>query len=222
LGAHVKLSETERVVSAYVDGLKLADAGKPATYLQAIAELLSEFPDRSMADLVKCHRKVQQQSQAEPGPWNDEPRLIDIIPYLEALGRVLDAGRSPARRTKDLGLLIDLLQGSDGGRGDSRYLLPMLNALRQAMKPRTPEKTIQEFIDRLEAAKGSNRFDQVFSELASSDLRKEHVIEVARGVYGGVPSKLSRKAALAYVRKPHDAYMSAKRGIDATGGRSAA
>ena len=85
-----------------------------------------------------------------------------------------------------------------------------------------PEKEIREFIHRLKAETGSDRFDQVLSELANSNLRREHVIEVARAVYGGIPKKTSRKAALGFIRKPHDAYMNAKRGIDATRGRSAA
>ena len=61
-----------------------------------------------------------------------------------------------------------------------------------------------------------------FAEFANSSLKREHVVAVAMSVYGGIKKAISRKGALDYIRKPHDAYMSAKRGIDATGGRSAA
>jgi hypothetical protein len=222
LGANVKLAETERVISAYVDGLKLADAVNSAAYLQSIAGLLKEFPDRTMADLVKCYRRAQQQYRADSQHRTDGPTVVDVLPHLEAVVRILKAGRSPTGQIRDLGLLIDLLRSSNASNSDSRYLSSMLKMLRQVLSPRTPEKVVREFVDRLKAAKGSDQFEQVLSELANSDLKKEHLIEVARAVYGGVPRSLSRKAALAYIRKPHDAYLSAKRGIEATGGRSAA
>ena len=63
---------------------------------------------------------------------------------------------------------------------------------------------------------------KTFAEFANSSLKREHVVAVAMSVYGGIKKAISRKGALDYIRKPHDAYMSAKRGIDATGGRSAA
>jgi hypothetical protein len=212
------LLETGRVIAAYANGLKLAGAGSAAACLHAIAELFGEFPDRTMNDFIVCCRKVQ----TEPGSGSDESIAAEIVPHLEALKNTLTAGGLPQARTKDLGLLINLLQNVNYDRGESHYLLPMLRVLRRALTPQTPEDAVREFIDRLEAAKGSAEFERILSELQSSKLKKEHVVEIARMVYGGLPKGLSRKAALAYIRKPHDAYMSAKRGIDATGGRSAA
>jgi hypothetical protein len=172
-----------------------------------------------MADLVTCGRRVPQVPLAQ---LQEGPTVADVTPHLQALELILKAGRASDTKVKDLGLLIGLLHGGNGSEIDSRYLLPMLNALRQILLPKKPETEIREFINRLKAEIGSDRFDQVLSELANSGLKKEHLIEVARGVYGSIPKSTSRKAALGYIRRPHDAFMSAKRGIDATGGRSAA
>jgi hypothetical protein len=69
---------------------------------------------------------------------------------------------------------------------------------------------------------GTEAFEQALSELVASKLKRDDVVEVARKVYGNIPKNTSRKAAIRYIRKPHDARLSAKRGIDAMGGRSAA
>jgi len=210
------------MISAYARGLELAGAAKPSAHLHSLAKLLGEFPGRTMADLLECDRYIPQEREAPRPPFIDEPTVVDVIPHLEALERILKAGRARAAQTTDLGLLIDLLRRGNGSEIDSRYLSPMLNALRQALAPQKPAKLIREFIDRLRAETGTDQFEKVLSELANSELTKEDLVEVASAVYGRIPKRTSRKAALNYIRKPHDAYMSAKRGIDATGGRSAA
>ena len=98
----------------------------------------------------------------------------------------------------------------------------MLEALRRALKPEPPAELIKAFIERLKRDIRTPAFEQTIAELAGSRLKREQVVEIARAVYGGIPKNTSRKAALKFIRKPHDAYMSAKRGIDAMGGRSAA
>jgi hypothetical protein len=220
------LAETELVISAFADSLKVAGAAEPARHLQALARLLREFPEQTMAELLARWRLKQHQPKTEQA-HKGALLIKDVVPHLEALKQVLDAGRATPPLVSDLALLIDLLRASHERGGDSRYLSPMLSALRQAfmpnkVEPAKPEKEIREFIGRLRAETGSDKFDQVLSELANSKLKREHIVEVARAVYGGLPKKVSRRAALTYIRKPHDAYMSAKRGIEATGGRSAA
>jgi hypothetical protein len=210
------------MISAYAHGLELAGAATPAAHLQTLAELLREFPNRTMADLVECDPNTLPECEAASGSFGDGPTVVEVIPHLEALEHILESGRARAAQTADLGLLIDLLRRGNSGEYDSRYLSPMLNVLRQALAPRKSDKQIGEFIDRLRAETGSERFEKVLSELANSRLTKQDIIEVATAVYGRIPKKTSRKAALNFIRKPHDAYMSAKRGIDATGGRSAA
>jgi hypothetical protein len=174
-----------------------------------------------MKQLGEC--KIEPRPMRTVAPSIDEDDAREVISHLEALGLVQEASKAPKALTRDLELLVDLLRSGDGGNDDSRYLLPMLNALRQALMPKPkPERGVREFIERLKAETGSDRFDQTLSELANSGLRKEDLVEIARAVYGGIPKRTSRKAALAFIRKPHDAYMSARRGIEATGGRSAA
>ena len=90
------------------------------------------------------------------------------------------------------------------------------------MAPNKSDPAIRTYIDRLKSGTGTDTFEEALAELASSSLKREHIVEIARAVYGGIPKNTSRKAALKFIRKPHDAYMSAKRGIDAMGGRSAA
>jgi hypothetical protein len=63
---------------------------------------------------------------------------------------------------------------------------------------------------------------QFVPELASSNLKREQVVAIASSVYGRINKGTSRVVALAYIRKPHDAHVIARRGIDASDGRSAA
>jgi hypothetical protein len=116
----------------------------------------------------------------------------------------------------NLGLLIKLLDA------DSGYLSGMLDFLRRALSSPPMSDEVSRFVERLRAEVGSSAFEETLAELASSTLKRESVVEIARAVYGGIPKSTSRKAALQLIRRPHDAYVSTKRGIDAMGGRSAA
>jgi hypothetical protein len=64
--------------------------------------------------------------------------------------------------------------------------------------------------------------ERTLGELRDSKLKREVVVQIALAVYGGIPKKTSRKDALDSIRKPHDARVNARRGIEAQGGRSAA
>lgn len=98
----------------------------------------------------------------------------------------------------------------------------MLEAFRRALKREPAGDRVKAFIERLNSEMRTPAFENTLTELATSKLKREQVVEIARAVYGGIPKNTSRKAALKFIRKPHDTYMSAKRGIEATGGRSAA
>lgn len=84
---------------------------------------------------------------------------------------------------------------------------------------------ILSYVTRLLNAVGSDSFEQIFSSLKSDkNLSREPLVTIASGVQGGkrpLPSSTTRKAALAIIRKGHDAFMSTRAGIEATGGRSA-
>ena len=88
-----------------------------------------------------------------------------------------------------------------------------------ALAPLSPPRAVDE--DRLQHEACTASFERTFAELADSPLRPADVVEIANAVYGKIKKNSSREAALAYIRRPHDACMNAKRGIDATGGRSA-
>jgi len=137
---------------------------------------------------------------------------------LDHLVKILSTGGAKAEATKDLASLSKLLRGF----AESETLSAVLDKLRDAMKLEPVEQQIVRFIERLKRETGTASFDRTFAELTASPLKREHVVAVALSVYGGIKKSTSRKGALGYIRKPHDAYMSAKRGIDATGGRSAA
>lgn len=90
------------------------------------------------------------------------------------------------------------------------------------MTPLPIDQQIARFVERLKADARTPNFESTYAMLVASGLKAEHMVEIARELYGPLKKGTSRKVALEYIRKSHDAFMSAKRGIDATGGRSAA
>ena len=69
---------------------------------------------------------------------------------------------------------------------------------------------------------GTSYLECAFANLARSDLRWEHLVSVVKSVPGSIGQGTSKKQALDFIRKPHDAYVNAKRDIEATASRSAA
>lgn len=143
------------------------------------------------------------------------PLWTQVVPLLEDLRDELIERRAAAQAS-GVGLLIELL------RSDSGYLVAMLDRLRRVLTSAGSPRGIAEFVERLTSEIGTEAFEQTLSELTASRLKREDVVEIARAVYGGIPKGTSRKVAIGFIRKPHDARVSAKRGIDAMGGRSAA
>jgi len=213
----VKLSQTKLAIDAYADGLDAADAGSAAESLRTLASFLGEFSGEQMSILVLRDSKVSLRAAAKPSGTSDSPS-VEVVEQLDHLVTVLASGGAKKEFTKDLVSLAKLLRGF----ADSEKLSAVLGELRHAMTPEPIEQQIDGFIKRLREETGTASFDRTFAELAASRLKREHVVAVAMSVYGGIKKSTSRKAALDYIRKPHDAYVSAKRGIDATGGRSAA
>lgn len=206
------LSDVGRTVQAYADGLEAAGAKGPTAWLRKLAAVLCLFENNTVSDLVRRALESSHSSFLPPNKGN--PRSAEILPHLRALERVLKASDAPL--AADLALLIEFVER------DSGYLEPMLDALRKAFSTTRPDARVGDFVARLKSQIGSDAFEQTLAELEASALRREQMVDIARSVYGGIPKSTSRKTALKFIRKPHDAYMSAKRGIDATGGRSAA
>lgn len=218
VGHAVKLSQTKQTLSGYAEALSAAGAASAARGLKALASFLDESANEEMSYLVQRASKTEASVAKRPSIDRDLPSAPQLATYLDLLAKILASTKSKVDYTKDLTALGKLLRRFD----ESETLSAVLDRLRGAMKPEPVEKQIAGFIERLKKETGTPSFDRTFEELAASPLRREHVVAVAMAVYGRINRSTSRKAALDYIRKPHDAYVSAKRGIDATGGRSAA
>lgn len=207
----MKLAELQCTIERYADGLRLAGATDAAQSLSLLTQFLS---DHRSVDIERLLDFPPRRS-GEAGPSATGPTTSSVLPHLRALEELLRAAHAVAI-ADNLGLLIKLLEA------DSGYLLGMLDFLRRALSPPPVSDEVARFVERLRAEVGSGAFEETLAELASSALKRESIVEIARAVYGGIPKSTSRKAALQMIRRPHDAYVSAKRGIDAMGGRSAA
>ena len=210
----MKLSQTWKPIDAYADGLQAVDASAAADGLRTLASFLGEFSRQQMSTLVECGSKVVVRPTVTPCT-SGKSAAAQVAAHLDLLAKVLASGGAKAEYTKDLANLGKLLRGF----AESETLAGVLGKLRDAMKP---EQQIVRFIERLKASSRTPDFETTLAELAASPLKREHVVAVAMSVYGGIKKGTSRKEALDFIRKPHDAYVSTKRGIDATGGRSAA
>lgn len=213
----MKLSQTKQTIDAYADGLQASEAGTVADKLRAVASFLGEFGDQQMSNLVRRGPVIGRQSLSRPRTGGNSVGA-EVAAQLDLLGKILASGGAKKELTKDLASLGELLRGF----ADSDTLPAAFDKLRDAMKPEPVEQQIIGFIARLKADTRTANFEATFAELAASPLKREHVVAIALSVYGGIKKSTSRKDALAFIRRPHDAYTSAKRGIDATGGRSAA
>lgn len=201
----MKLSDIAAPLAAYADG---PGAAKYAVCLHSLASFLTEFGDHTVLELAECKPKVGRARASGC-------KLVNLIPHLDALGNILEAS-SATDRANAVRLLIKCLST------DSVYLPPMLEALRRALSRDDTDASVAKFIERLNKDIGSDAFDHTLGELSASNLKREQVVQIAQKVYGGIQKNTSRRAALAYIRKPHDARTNARRGIDASGGRSAA
>ncbi len=213
----MKLSQTRQTIDAYVEALAAAGAEATATALREVARFLDEYSGEEMSTLVQRGSRLGP-PPAERCANGELSTAIKVAGNLECLAKVLTTGGAKAEQAKDLGSFSKLLRTS----AESGTLSAVLDKLREAMTPEPIDAQIASYIERLKKQTGTAAFDRTLADLASSPLKREHVLAVAMSVYGGVRKSTSRKAAIDYIRKPHDAYMSAKRGIDATGGRSAA
>jgi hypothetical protein len=212
----VKIDRTKPILDSYASGLRQANAHSVATGLEALSSLLGEFGDVPMATFV-ARGTASITAIAIPNAGN-RAELSQLAEQVELLGELLGSAGAKLDHMKDLRDLAVLLRRH----GESENLTSVLEKLRLAMQPEPIELKISSYIERLRRETGTSAFERTLAELTKSPLKREHVLAIAKSVYGGIKSNTSRIKALAYIRKPHDAYLSTKRGIDANGGRSAA
>lgn len=211
----MKVSKIERPVSAYADGLELAGAPELAAQLRTLGAFLREFGNVTVADLAAQIAKLSGCATSLVSKSEDEARFNQLTAHLSALRSIL-AVSGATKMANQIQLLAQVATS------DSVYLSDMLNALRRALSAPAGNARAADYIERLKAEIGTEAFEHTLQEIDASPLKREQVVEIACGVYGGIPKRTSRKAAIEFIRKPHDARVSARRGVDALGGRSAA
>ena len=214
----MKLSVTRHIIDAYAEGIAAADARPFAEALRTIVAFLAEFSSEPMSVLVERGSQDHTTCGAAQPTASATCSAAQTAAQLNHLACILAAGSAKADHIKDVMALSNVLHQF----GESETLSAAINRLRDAMKPEPRHEQVDSFIQLLKRETGSSAFETTFARLAQSTLKREDVVNIAKSVYGGIKSNTSRKGALDYIRKPHDAYNSAKKGIDATGGRSAA
>jgi hypothetical protein len=214
----MKLDLVSKTIATYADGLAAGGATLDAAGLRMLSTWLAQHPQKSAVRFVAGLRigdcNVYPQLLVDPSSIT----IKGVTEQLGCLSAVVSACGGKAEMGKDLALLCGMLRKFD----DSDSLSAVIRLLREAMTPVPTELLIAKFIERLKSELGTFAFEDTLAELQNSDIKKEHIVQIAKAVYGQIKSDSSRAVALRFIRKPHDAYMSAKRGIDATGGRSAA
>ena len=210
----MRLSETEKIVRAQARALALFDQPAGGS-LDRLADFLKTFGSRQMSEVAQA---LARPSRTQDTNKRSEPDVscTVVAEHLYAVSVVLAAANARATKIADLKLLAKLI-GTE-----SCDLSSALVKLRVAMTPPQAEQIVEEFIKQLKTDARTERFEQTWADLKASGLKVAHMLSIARQVYGPVPASTSRDKALKFIRRPHDAYMSTKRGIDAMGGRSAA
>lgn len=214
----MKLETTRIAVTAYSAALQAAGAHVVAAGLRELAKFLADFPDKQMSELTKCAGIIERRGVATSGAGDNTNSVAQVALQLDHIAKIATATGSKPTQLKDLTSLAGLLRVFP----ESEKLSTVVQQLRDAMTPVPAEQLIARFIERLTNELRTASFDRTYAELERSPLKREHLVAVATSVYGPIKRDTSRSEALKYIRKPHDAFMSAKRGIDATGGRSAA
>ncbi len=211
----MRLNDVERPIRSYICCLAAAGSDRATADLRLLADFLLEFGTISMVDLEHQWKVVGSNDQKKC----EQNSITELGRCLELLLNLLEVAGARVPLLQDLGKLRKFFGEASL---ESGRLPEVLTALRKAMQPMPIEEQIHDYIRRLHETARTSAFEGVFREISGSELRREHVVEVAKAIYGSVEKRSSRQKALALIRKAHDAYMSAKRGNETTGGRSAA
>ena len=214
----LKTRDALPVIECYVD---LVEAGGTSsgmgTVLRALSAILKRSPNIETSVLAQRLARLANVPTGHTETTNRTGEAVQILRSLEALHELLSVARSP-RLARAVEELIEPLKKFESASTET-----MLERLRKALSSQDVDPRIAEYVAKLRAAQGDEvAFDRTLSELEKSDVSRESVVKIACEVYASIAKSTSRKAAIAYIRKPHDALVSARRGIKAMGGRSAA
>jgi hypothetical protein len=214
----VKVKATQEILAAYADALEAAGAGRSAAGVRQICAFLSRRAKMNMSELVGHVENARPYLGGNACASSQATASSVVTASLRGLNRFMIAAKSKTDVRNDLSSLVRVLELLP----ESDDIQAVLDRLEAAMNTTSLDPKVAEFIARLNKETGSDDFERSFAELKASALTRQEVVEIAVSVYGQIKKSTSRMAALAYIRKPHDVSVSTRRGIDATGGRSAA
>ena len=215
------LHKTADVFETYSASLGLARSEKAAAALSKLAGFFRTFGKKlEMREFAQAHARSKLRLVVFQEENKDELRAADVVPYINALLRILKSASVKKGYIDDLELLIETFSN------ESDYLSLMLQKIHDVLFP--PPGTqgdispaVGEFIARLKSEQGTEAFMVTWKRLATSNLKVEQVVQVARAVYGGIPARTTRTAALAKIRSINDARTSARGDRAIQGDRSA-
>ncbi len=211
-------ADTSKFLATFAAGLKLAGASSASSILNNVANTLCRDDWDTISKLGKLGLIVEE-LRPDQDHWDTSENKL-AVDQLSNVVQMLRMANGDVELINSLDSLKLLLQRFS----DSPKLAETFSRLRDFMTGSTEAlyaALVSDFSSRLKRDMYTSAFEQTISELLNSKLKKEHVVEIAQIVVGGTKSK-SRPKALEAIRKPHDAYLNTKRGIDASGGRSAA
>lgn len=218
----MKLSKLQTWLDAYAAVLKSAGALPAANAIGDCAAFLALHKSKNVSDIIAKGGAVASCAAAA----DSSPQLLlstrQTAKLLEDLSNLMKAmGPASAKAAADRNSIIDfakLLRLAP----ESELTSATLEKLRVAMIPASTEPQVASYIERLKRTARTPDFRTTIDEIGRSKLSKQDVLAIAREIFGDLPNSTPRSTALKKMYQLDDAYQSAKRGIDATGGRSAA
>lgn len=212
----MKVSETAKLIKRY--GELLTRLEHPCA--GDINHLLTRFngwSNKTMANYLKQAKLGLAVAKASAQSSEKDNSLTRLIGQLKAMFE-FTAPLLKKTAATDLAGYIDLFESYS----DSGSLKEFLQQLDEALGM-TQTEIIQNLSENLNKATGDEiAFEMVYDQLMNADLKKDDILKICRKVYGDVPTSTSRTRALELIRKPHDARIHTRRGINAMQGHSAA
>ena len=197
----------------------------PVGLVRRVEAMLSGMPkllSDAQAELASIEaQKERLAAQAEGGAFAQQPRLDHVTSRIEELTRALSSGRptsapsAPAKNKSAVDEFVEAVEELKRKYGTSN------EDAKQSVEGDVASTNDQLalVVESIKNAIGTEQFTDVLNNISEYD--RETVVEIANQVYGPIAKSTSKKQALDYIRRLHDVRMSARRGIDAMGGRSA-
>ena len=204
----MKVRKSADAIRTFAYTLAQLGLEKDASSILDVVLVLDEFGKTEMATFLRKGRAALETQTIDTA----KPRASDAAKSIAVLSGLI-AELSPRGPSNDLKLLAQLLAR------DSANLSATLDALRAAM---TDRFDVEQMATKLRDAVGTERFDSLYAKIKAPAVKLDDLKRLAVLIYGAADPVKNKTAALKQIRGPHDARMSARLGIEASGGRSAA